>query len=112
MREHDYIIVDEDFVIEDGKNYPMMKAIYASYLDEWDKESGQQHDASTLSDYSIKQQDLFGPVLLKKRPADFCTFLDQKRKKTEEILQQITQPEKRKEMQDYLQQLIDVSKGM
>ena len=54
LREHDYIIVDEDFVIEDGKNYPMMKAIYASYLDEWDKESGQQHDAFTLSDYSIK----------------------------------------------------------
>lgn len=112
LREHDYIIVDEDFVIEDGKNYPMMKAIYASYLDEWDKESGQQHDAFTLSGYSIKQQDLFGPVLLKKRPADFCTFLYLKKKKTEEILQQITQPEKRKEMQDYLQQLIDVSKGM
>lgn len=112
LREHDYIIVDEDFVIEDGKNYPMMKALHVSCLDEWDKESGQQHDASALSDYSVKQQDLFGPVLLKKRPADFCTFLYLKKKKTEEILQQITQPEKRKEMQDYLQQLIDVSKGM
>ncbi len=112
LREHDYIIVDEDFVIEDGKNYPMMKALHVSCLDEWDKGRGQQHDGFILSDYSLKQQDLFGPVLLKKRPADFCTFLDLKKKKTEEILQQITQPEKRKEMQDYLQQLIDVSKDV
>lgn len=112
LREHDYIIVDEDFVIEDGKNYPMMKVLHVSCLDEWDEGRGLQHDDLILSDYSLKQQDLFGPVLLQKRPADFCTFLELKKKKTEEILQQITQPKKRKEMQDYLQQLIDVSKDV
>ena len=62
--------------------------------------------------YTLLQEDLFGPVLLRKRPEDFVSYMKQKKEKTEEILQKITQPEKKKEMQDYLEQLIIVSKDL
>lgn len=113
LRENEYIIVDEDFVTEDGKYYPMIKALYRNCVNE-EILSSQYPDCAHVKKgtYSILQEDLFGPVLLRKRPMDFVAYMKQKKEKTEEILQKITQPEKKKEMQDYLEQLIIVSKDL
>ena len=113
LRENEYIIVDEDFVTEDGKYYPMIKALYRNCVNEVILSSQYPDCAHGKEEtYSLLQEDLFGPVLLRKRPEDFVSYMKQKKERTEEILQKITQPEKKKEMQDYLEQLIIVSKDL
>ena len=113
LRENEYIIVDEDFVTEDGKYYPMIKALYRNCVNEVILSSQYPDCAHGKEEtYSLLQEDLFGPVLLRKRPEDFVAYMKQKKEKTEEILQKITQPEKKEEMQDYLEQLIIVSKDL
>ena len=113
LRENEYIIVDEDFVTEDGKYYPIIKSLYRNCVNEVIL-SSQYPDCAHEKEgtYTLLQEDLFGPVLLRKRPEDFVSYMKQKKEKTEEILQKITQPEKKKEMQDYLEQLIIVSKDL
>lgn len=113
LRENEYIIVDEDFVTEDGKNYPIIKALYRKCVND-EILSLQYPDCALVKEgtYSLLQEDLFGPVLLRKRPMDFVAYMKQKKVKTEEIFQKITQPEKKKEMKDYMEQLIDVSKDL
>lgn len=86
LRKNNYQIVDENFVIEDGKNYPMIKAIKVPQV-----EIDEQF-------FSIELQDLFGPVLLNKRPEDFVTYLKLKKEKNSELLQRITQAEKKEDM--------------
>ena len=91
----------------------MIKALYRNCVNE-EILSSKYPDCAHVKKgtYSILQEDLFGPVLLRKRPMDFVAYMKQKKEKTEEILQKITQPEKKKEMQDYLEQLIIVSKDL
>lgn len=113
LRENEYIIVDEAFVTEDGKYYPIIKALYRECVND-EILLSQYPDCALVKKgtYSLLQEDLFGPVLLRKRPMDFVAYMKQKKEKTEEIIQKITQPEKKKEMQDYLEQLIVVSKDL
>lgn len=97
LREHGYEIVDEDFVIEDGKNYPMMKAQKA---DAFDVESDSV-------DHTI--EDLFGPILLQKRPADFMTYIHKEITKTAEIIAKVTDEARKAELLEYLAQLESIA---
>lgn len=96
LRETGYAIVDEDFIIEEGKFYPIIKAQIA--------------DCSTKNNASAKNEqeeleDLFGPVLLKKRPEDFLSYLEIQKEKTETVLLKVTQDERKEELKYYLMQL-------
>ena len=55
LREHDYRLVDEDMILEDGKYYPMMRAVPVESLD-WDK---------NMSPEAVETCDIYGPMLLK-----------------------------------------------
>lgn len=112
LRENEYIIVDEDFVIEDGKYYPMVKALYQKSMDmESIFKQYPYCESAYKSGYTLLQKDLFGPVLLQKRPGDFLMFLADRKAKTVEILKKITQQKKREEMLYYLEQLTFVSEN-
>lgn len=101
LREQQYIIVDEDFVAEDGKYYPMIKALY--------RNNDTKHtENSEQSDFSLVMEDTFGPILLKKKPKDFMDYLIYKRDKSEELVKVITQADKKAEMQQYLDMLCEV----
>ena len=63
LRISGYGIVDEDFVIDEGKYYPMIKA-------QKSERSANQEENFSNHSYEVQLEDLFGPVLLKKRPAD------------------------------------------
>lgn len=55
LREHRYRIVDEDMVFEDGKYYPMMRAVRVEEDPSWMK----------LSEQSKVACDIYGPLLLR-----------------------------------------------
>lgn len=93
LREHGYIIADEDFVAEDGKYYPMIKAVFAGA-----DNSDALFDTKDEGIYSLRQQDLFGPVLLRKRPEDYIGYLKKRKQKTESLLAKVTQSYKRDEL--------------
>ncbi|MCR5655426.1 MAG: class I SAM-dependent methyltransferase [Lachnospiraceae bacterium] len=91
MRELGYGIEDEDFVAEDGKFYPMMRFTFTG-----EKASEAAEDTPYLD------EEIFGPVLLKKRPPDFELYLSKEKEKIEEILAHVTDEERREELKDYL----------
>ena len=95
LREQNYMIVDENFVIEDGKYYPMMKAQKTACSSKKENENLEQ----------LKLEDLFGPILLKKRPEDFITYLKVQKEKTETVLPKVTREERKLELEQYLKDL-------
>ena len=55
LRENNYKIVDEDMIFEDGKYYPMMRAIPVEDNSCWDR----------MKPEVLKACDIYGPILLK-----------------------------------------------
>ncbi len=76
LREHDYTIVEEKMIFEDGKYYPMLRAEYM---------------AEPLSgvDYDSDLADAFGPLLLKEKHPVLLEFLQKEIGKFERILEQM-----------------------
>ena len=55
LRQHNYRIVDEDMVLEDGKYYPMMRAVPVEDTSNWNR----------LEPWVVTACDIYGPLLLK-----------------------------------------------
>ncbi len=100
LKEQGYEIVDENIIYEDGKYYPMFKAGLSSTKTE------QQESDSMLQE----AQNMFGPVLMERKPSVFMDFLEQERNKTTSILAQIEKAERREELEHYLK-LIEIAGG-
>ncbi len=94
VRTHDFSIVAEDFVKEDGKYYPMMKAVRADGIAE--EGVGMCHCEKTR-DYLL--EDAFGPLLLSHRHPLLLEWLQKELAKTESILEQIRDKEGAKTVQ-------------
>lgn len=76
LREHDYTIVEENMIYEDGKYYPMLRAEYMA-------------QPVTGAEYDSDLSDAFGPVLLKEKNPVLLEFLQKEVAKFERILQQM-----------------------
>ncbi len=83
LRREGYLITDENMIEEDGKFYPMMKAVPK-------KETIPQGDSSNA--YSQKQlwqqriEDRYGPVLLKQKNSVLYRYLEREKRICEEVL--------------------------
>ena len=97
IRELGFEIQDEDMVKEDGKYYPMMRVVPAktTYGHGDVQESGKTAD-------QIRLEDLFGPVLLKKRHPVLAEWIDREKKICEKILAKLPAAEeaRRKEVEE------------
>lgn len=118
LREQGYSIADEELVLDEGKFYQIIKAqpIEKTVADAY----GEGADISNAADsepYSGRPcsskpcstgqtvqmaADYFGPILLKKRPAVLEHFLQREKEKTKSILAQITDAERKRELEAYL----------
>lgn len=85
LREHGFVITDEDMVEEDGKFYPMMKA---------HKVSGDADDPVPGSDEGAGKRyqelcDNFGPVLLAKKHPVLLVWMEREQEILRKILRQL-----------------------
>ncbi len=76
LRQQEYLIVKEDMLKEDGKYYPIIKAV-PSEKKEFEKE---------ISKMPLKIQDRYGPLLLEERNPVLKEFLLKERQVYEDIL--------------------------
>lgn len=88
LRSHGYLIVEENMIEEDGKFYPMMKAVKG------EKESLIQCDnlPRTLSGELVwrnQMEDRYGAVLLKKKSIVLYRYLEREKHTYEEILKKL-----------------------
>lgn len=82
LREHGFWIIDEDMVEEDGKYYPMMKAVPERAV----SERAFPPDTEDM----LKLCDAFGPVLLNRKHPVLMRWLERERTITESILSRLT----------------------
>lgn len=88
LRKQGYLIVDENMIEEDGKFYPMMKAVRG------EKENLIQRDnlAQTLRDELVwrnQMEDRYGAVLLQKKSIVLYRYLEKEKHTYEEILKKL-----------------------
>ncbi len=79
LREHMFQIVDEDMVIEDGKYYPMMKAVPVEVDNFW----------RFLPEETILPCDMYGPLLLKNGNPSLRKYLVKQHKQLNKILKEL-----------------------
>jgi tRNA (adenine22-N1)-methyltransferase len=80
LREHKYKIIDEDMVCEDGKYYPMMRAIKVKEDDTWEKMNEQVKTAC----------DIYGPLLLRNGNPVLRRFLVRQHRQLTQIIQSLS----------------------
>lgn len=95
LRSQGYLIVDENMIEEDGKFYPMMKAV----KDE--KDSLIQHDSQQQNEnlpqserdeliWRQQMEDRYGALLLKKKSIELYRYLEREKRICEEILKNLS----------------------
>lgn len=109
LRQQGIEIVDENIVLEDGKFYPMIKAQPADvkrdkeiFSMQEDNRGEEKSDKRKGGEYPLTVEDYFGPVLLRKRPAELEAFLRKEKEKTKTLISQISDQERLKELNEYL----------
>jgi tRNA (adenine22-N1)-methyltransferase len=80
LREHKYRIVDEDMVCEEGKYYPMMRAVKVEENDAW----------SRMSEETRIACDLYGPQLLRNGNPVLRRFLVRQHRQLTQLLQKLS----------------------
>lgn len=96
LRSQGYKIVLENMIEEDGKFYPMMKAVRAEGVD-------MVHDACAKSEYVLRQSepaenriwftqiaDRYGELLIRNKSAVLYRYLEKERRTYEEILKNLS----------------------
>lgn len=79
LRTHGWQIMDEDMVEEDGKYYPMMKAV--------------RKEEEDLPEQSKQLQDCFGPILLERRHPVLYRWITREQEISKRILEQLERQE-------------------
>jgi tRNA (adenine22-N1)-methyltransferase len=94
LRQNDYEIVDEDMVYEDGKYYPMMRVI-----------PSQGSHLALPKELTV--EELYGPVLLKKKSPVLLDFLKKQYANSDKILKEIEGQPMSQKLEVRLRQLRD-----
>lgn len=79
LREHNYKIVDEDMVCEDGKYYPMMRVVHVETDQSWSKMNAASRTAC----------DIYGPLLLRNGHPVLRRFLVRQHRQLTELIQKL-----------------------
>jgi tRNA (adenine22-N1)-methyltransferase len=79
LREHSYRIIDEDMVCEDGKYYPMMRAIRVEKDEAWER----------MNEQTRATCDLYGPLLLRNGNPVLRRFLVREHGQLTQLLQKL-----------------------
>lgn len=95
LRQQGFEIIDENMVIDEGKFYTVIKAWPMQVC----QKAGREPDSLS---YRQIIEDYFGPILLKKRPPVFLSFLEKEREKTETLLHRVTKEDRILELKEYL----------
>ena len=84
LRKQGYQIVEENMIEEDGKYYPMMKAVKEGKINR----TIPQGESSTLA-WHQRMEDKYGPLLLQKKHPVLYRYLEREKRICEEILGQL-----------------------
>jgi tRNA (adenine22-N1)-methyltransferase len=95
LRENNYKIMDEDMVCEDGKYYPMLRAVKVEKDDTWDKMSERVKTAC----------DIYGPLLLRNGNPVLRRFLVRQHRQLTQILQSLSIQKKSEAIQRRIEEL-------
>jgi len=82
LRTSGWKIADEDFVEDEGKFYPVIRAVKR-----YDTTSADAGETSQEREYTL--EDYYGPILLGKALPDFVRFLSKERRQYSEILDRL-----------------------
>ncbi|MBR3515295.1 MAG: SAM-dependent methyltransferase [Lachnospiraceae bacterium] len=102
LRENGFVIIAEDIVFEDGKYYPMMKAVPENEGMTDSNDHGGCEDAvhrETVADFRVtvadpELSDAFGPYLLAQRHPVLLEYLKQRNGFVSEALKQLEQAQR------------------
>lgn len=102
LRRRGYRITEEHMILEDGKFYPMMKVCVAS-----DGETAEREIVGHIPTESLRLEDKFGPVLLRRKDAVLKEYLYRELKICGQILESLqlngrNTDERQREIQDKL----------
>lgn len=89
LRMQGYLLVDENMIEEDGKFYPMMKAVKKEH-------SSGEFSKTILSEDSLdafwqQMEDRYGPMLLKKKHPVLYRYLEREVRIYDDVLEQMRQ---------------------
>lgn len=112
--DNGFVIIEEDMVREEGKYYPVMRAVHASLaenaaaVEEAGRRLGalkKRMEAEGLTDGEIKTAfDRFGPMLICSKSAVLLFFLKHTIGKDQELLRQMPDPETKGEKAERIRQ--------
>ena len=99
LRQHQYKIEDEDIVCEEGKYYPMMRAVKTEQDETWNR----------LNDQTIAVCDIYGPLLLRNGNPVLRRFLVRQHGQLTQILQTL---EAQKESEQIIRRIAEVQEKL
>jgi len=99
LRRHQYKIEDEDMVCEEGKYYPMMRAVKTEQDETWNR----------LNDQTIAVCDIYGPLLLRNGNPVLRRFLVRQHGQLTQILQTL---EAQKESEQIIRRIAEVQEKL
>lgn len=108
LRENGFLIVQENMILEDGKYYPMMRVLPASWAAQTipecvkDAADGETAGESSRDAAWQRREDTFGPYLLREKHPVLKEYLQLLKSRTEEILAGLSAgnaEERKKELQ-------------
>lgn len=122
LRERGYLITDENMIEEDGKFYPVMRAVPGRTEDALDQEKEESLTLWECTDAYWRQQmeDRYGPVLLRKRHPVLYRYLEREKRIYEEVLAQLDaqgdgkdrQRKRYREIKAQMQDCVRIMEGM
>ena len=97
LRENQFKIIDEDMIIEDGKYYPMMKAVPIETEGPW----------KNFSPEIIRACDMYGPILLKNGNPSLRKYLVKQHKQLSKILRELNKQADSESIQKRREQVLE-----
>lgn len=115
LREHGFEVIGEDMIFEDGKYYPMMKAVRKSIERDETDDKGSGAD-SMASERGISIFDKFGPMLLEQKHPVLLDYLEKSREKYQNILDDLLEhmehPSRTLRVEEIKQELQDLKTAL
>lgn len=96
LRSHGYMIVEENMIEEDGKFYPMMKAVREEKDNPIRRDSQLQNKNLPQTErneliWRQQMEDRYGALLLQRKSAVLCRYLEKEKRTCEEILKKLNE---------------------
>jgi tRNA (adenine22-N1)-methyltransferase len=96
LREHGFVIVQEDMVCEDGKFYPMMRV---------QTDLSKQGESGTKSGSDLTVEDMYGPLLLLQHHEVLAQYLQKEHRQQKKILQELCRQRQTEEILSRMKEL-------